>query len=296
MLPFALSWLLRGRYDIVHIQKPYDLPAGALARLSGAALLFGCHGKDFWLGDRLFVRFVDGSVAASRFNALQVRERYGIEPVVVYNGVNLDLFTPEGEGDAGVLAALGIEPSTPESPALLYAARLVRWKGCEYLIKALPLITPASTQVWIAGEGPYRRELEKLARELGVDGRVRFLGKIDQGTLAALYRSCAALVATSFVNETFGMALGEARACGTPVIASRFGGFKEVVVDGVTGLLYRPQDPLDLAAKVNALLADPERQARMGAAGRERVLTTFSWRAVADRLEEVYRCLAPSST
>src|SRR5205085_1161553 len=55
MAPFALPALLRGRFDIVHIQKPYDLPVGALARLSGAKLVFGCHGKDFWPGDRLFI-------------------------------------------------------------------------------------------------------------------------------------------------------------------------------------------------------------------------------------------------
>src|SRR6476660_7497897 len=86
MAPFALPALLRGKFDIVHIQKPYDLPVGALAKLSGAKLLFGCHGKDFWPGDRLFTRFVDGSVAASRFNAGQVNSRYKIKPTVVYNG------------------------------------------------------------------------------------------------------------------------------------------------------------------------------------------------------------------
>jgi glycosyltransferase involved in cell wall biosynthesis len=131
---------------------------------------------------------------------------------------------------------------------------------------------------------------------MGVAERVRFLGKVEQADLAALYRSCAMLVATSFVNETFGMALCEAMACGAAVVASDFGGFKEVVDDGVTGLLARPQDPADLAAKINRLLADPPLARRMGAEGRRKVLTTYSWEAVANRLEEVYRCLARSST
>src|SRR3954467_14218145 len=107
MVPFALVPLVAGRFDIVHIQKPYDLPVGAVARLSGAKLLFGCHGKDFWPGDRLFVRFVDGSVSASRYNASQVKARYGLDPVVVYNGVDLAHFTPEGVGDSDVLARHG---------------------------------------------------------------------------------------------------------------------------------------------------------------------------------------------
>jgi glycosyltransferase involved in cell wall biosynthesis len=296
LVPAALGPLLRGKFDIVHIQKPYDLPVGALARLGGAKLLFGCHGKDFWPGDRFFVRFVDGAVSASRYNAQQVHQRYGIDPVVVYNGVDLSLFGPEGTGDAEVLARHGLERSSPESPALLYAGRLVRWKGVEYLLKALPTLRPSNTRLWIAGEGPYEQTLQTMARDLGIEDRVHFLGRLEQSDLAALYRSCALLVATSFVNETFGMALCEAMACGTAVVASDFGGFREVVEEGVTGLLFRPQDPGDLALRVNRLLADPALAREMGEAGRERVLGTFSWDAVADRLEEVYKCVARSST
>ncbi|HEX8231052.1 MAG TPA: glycosyltransferase family 4 protein [Chloroflexia bacterium] len=296
MAPFALPALFGGRFDIVHIQKPYDLPVGALARLSGAKLLFGCHGKDFWPGDKLFVRFAGGSVSASHFNAEQVQARYGIDPVVVYNGVDLERFTPEGPNDAQVLAAYGLTRSTTEAPAILYAGRLVRWKGVEYLIKAMTEIVPENTVLWIAGEGEYGPVLQKMAAELGVDDRVRFLGRLGQDELAALYRNCAMLVATSFVNETFGMALCEAMACGTPVVASDFGGFREVVVEGETGFRVSPQDPRDLAVKITALLASPQLRDRMGQAGRRRVLDMFSWKAVADRLEEVYRCLAPSST
>ncbi len=113
MVPAALPALLRGKFDVVHIQKPYDLPVGALAKLSGAKLLFGCHGKDFWLGDRLFVRFADGSVSASRYNASQVKERYGIEPVVVYNGVDLSRFTPEDKGDAAILSKYNLQRIDP---------------------------------------------------------------------------------------------------------------------------------------------------------------------------------------
>lgn len=295
MVPLALPALLAGRYDIVHIQKPYDLPTGALSKLSGAKLLFGCHGKDFWPGDRLFVRWADASVSASHYNAAQVRKRYGIDPIVVYNGVDLELFKPQPDNDAAVLTEYGLT-ETPAHTALLYAGRLVRWKGVEYLIRALPMLNPTSTPLWIAGEGPYEDELRALAAKLGVTERVHFLGRVEQSKLAALYRSCATLVATSFVNETFGMALCEAMACGAPVVASNFGGFREVLLDGETGLLARPQDPADLARKINILLADRARATSMGEAGMQRVNDLFSWRAVADRLEEVYRCLAPSST
>jgi glycosyltransferase involved in cell wall biosynthesis len=179
---------------------------------------------------------------------------------------------------------------------LLYASRLVRWKGGEYVIQALPLLEPPGAQLWVAGEGPYEQDLRALASRLGVAERIRWLGRVEQAKLAALYRSCSMLVAASFVNETFGMALCEAMACGAPVVASDFGGFREVVVDGETGLLARPQDAPDLARKVTTLLAGPEIARRLGESGRTRVHDFFSWRAVGDRLEEVYRCLAPSST
>ncbi|HET9495001.1 MAG TPA: glycosyltransferase family 4 protein [Chloroflexia bacterium] len=295
MAPFALVPLLRGRYDVVHIQKPYDLPVGAISRLSGAKLLFGCHGKDFWPGDRLFIRFVDGSVSASEFNAAQVHERYGIDPLVVYNGVDLDRFTPDSAGDAEVLERLGLRV-VQDRPALLYAGRLIKWKGVEYLLRALPRLREPWSVLWVAGEGPYEDDLRRIAHDVGVEDRVVFLGKVEQTDLAALYRSAGMLVATSFVNETFGMALCEAMACKAPVVASDFGGFREVVVDGKTGLLARPQDPVNLAAKIDSLLADPPLRTRMGAAGRERVLAMFSWEAVAARLEEVYGCLQTSST
>jgi D-inositol-3-phosphate glycosyltransferase len=293
MAPFTLPALLSGRFDIVHIQKPYDLPVGALARLSGAKLLFGCHGKDFWTGDRLFARAADGSVSASRFNAAQVRERYGISPTVVYNGVDLSLFTPEDHGDAEVLDRLGLEAPTETQPTILYAGRMIRWKGVEYLIKALPAIEPPDTVLWLAGEGEYRPTLERIASELGVSHRIRFLGKVEQSDLAALYRQTCLLVATSFVNETFGMALCEAMACGTPVVASNFGGFREVVIEGETGYLTRPQDPNDISLKINKLLADPTRIEAMGAAGRRFVVDNFSWHAVAARVEAVYNRLKP---
>src|SRR4051794_9798121 len=188
MAPFALPALIAGRYDVGHIQKPYDLPVGALAKPAGARLLFGCHGKDFWPGDRAFVRLVDGSVSASRFNAAQVHARYGIRPVVVYNGVDLSIFNPEGPDDPSVLAGHGLERSTPDNSAVLYAGRLVRWKGVEYLLQAMPVLEPNNSRLWIAGEGPYRDTLENMARELGVADRVRFLGRLEQADLAALYR------------------------------------------------------------------------------------------------------------
>src|SRR3712207_1082426 len=107
--------------------------------------------------------------------------------------------------------------------------------------------------------------------------------------------------ATVFVAPSFYEPLGivnlEPAACGTAVVASAVGGIPEVVADGRTGLLV-PYDPDDaaafesgLAARVTELLHDPERAARMGAAGRERALAEFGWPAIAQQTVDVYRAV-----
>jgi glycosyltransferase involved in cell wall biosynthesis len=291
----GLPYLLIHRYDIVHIQKPYDLPVAAVSRLVGTKAIFGCHGKDFWLGDRLFTRAMNAAVSCSAYNAGQIRARYGISPEVIYNGVDTTQFQPAPPPDmAATLAALGLVPPAgqPRPPTILFAGRLVRWKGVEYLIEALAQLRTPGAQVWIAGSGPYQPELEALAARLGVTERVRFLGTLPTDQLTALYHAADLLAATSFVNETFGIAPAEAMACARPVVASRFGGFPEVVEDGVTGYLVRPQDPADLARCIDVLLADPAHAAAMGEAGLARVRRLFTWEAVVDRLERVYRRVA----
>jgi glycosyltransferase involved in cell wall biosynthesis len=131
--------------------------------------------------------------------------------------------------------------------------------------------------------------LEEAARTAGLAERVRFLGPVPHEELPRLLAVSDVLVATSFASETFGIALVEAQACGVPVVASRFGGFPEVVRDGETGLLVPPQDPAALAAALRALLPDSGRRRRMGEAGRRWVAEQFHWERVAERVLEAYQ-------
>lgn len=117
---------------------------------------------------------------------------------------------------------------------------------------------------------------------------MRFLGSLPRERLPAIYAAADLLLATSFASETFGIGLVEAQACGLPVVASRFGGFPEVVDEGRTGLLVPPRDPAALAAAVRTLLDDPDRRRAMAAAA-PLWAAQFSWSAVADRVEAAYR-------
>lgn len=279
----TLPLLLRERYDVLHIQKPYDLPMALLVRaLTHTKVVFGCHGEDFFPGDRPLGRRADVAVSCSAFNAATVEQHYGIRPRVIYNGFDADLFSPQ-EPDP----ALRKEYAPGGEGIVLYAGRLIPWKGVQYAITAMREVPGAV--LLVAGEGHYRPELEQLAQAEGVAGQVRFLGVIPHEQLPRLLAVTDVLVATSFASETFGIALVEAESCQVPVVASHFGGFPEVVQDGVTGLLVPPQDAQALALALRELLADPARRRQMGQAGRRWVHERFHWERVAERVLEAYQ-------
>ena len=105
--------------------------------------------------------------------------------------------------------------------------------------------------------------------------------------LPAIHAGCDAFVAPAVGQESFGVSLVEAMAAGLPVVASDIPGYREVVTDGVEGLLVPPRDPEALAAGLVRVLRDPELAARLGEAGRDRA-RAFDWPIVVDRLEELY--------
>jgi D-inositol-3-phosphate glycosyltransferase len=274
----ALPELIAGGYDIIHIQKPYDLGPALLARrFGGARVVLGCHGEDFYPGDTLLAPRIDAAVSCSRFNARTVATRYGFEPVVVFNGIDTSLFRPTAP-DPNIVRTDG-------TPLLLWVGRLQPWKGVDVALHALQEIPRA--HLMIVGDGETRADLERLAQELGLAERVRFLGALPRERLPSIYAAADLLLATSFASETFGIGLVEAQACGLPVVASRFGGFPEVIDEGHTGLLVPPRDPTALAAAVRTLLNDPERRRAMAAAA-PGWAAQFSWSAVVDRIEAVY--------
>ncbi|NJN17797.1 MAG: glycosyltransferase family 4 protein, partial [Oscillochloris sp.] len=202
----ALPELTRGGYDIIHIQKPYDMGPALLARaLGGPKLILGCHGEDFYRGDRLLAPQMDAAVSCSHFNAATVARRYPLCPEVVFNGIDTALFSP-GPADPGLRETLNLPAGTP---LLLFVGRLQPWKGVETAIRALAQI-PAATLL-IAGDGEDRSRLERITAELKLSARVRFLGSVERRTLPQIYRSADLLLATSHASETFGIGPVEAQ-------------------------------------------------------------------------------------
>jgi glycosyltransferase involved in cell wall biosynthesis/Na+/melibiose symporter-like transporter len=211
---------------------------------------------------------------------------------LVYNGIPLERFTP-GNPPADLRAKLRL---TAEHEVVCVVGRLAPWKGHRTLLEALAtlrrrrpraaLIVVGEVAFWDAA---YETELHELARSLGLEDCVRWVGFRED--VPDLLRLCDVFVLPS-VDEPFGRALIEAMAVGKPVIATRSGGVPEVVLDGETGLLVQPGNVAELAAAMERLLTDRELAARMGAAGLARARECFDVRRVVAMIEALYAKLA----
>lgn len=279
---FALPTLLRSKYDIIHIQKPYDLPTVVGVRLArGSKLLFGCHGTDYYPGDKTLARYADGAVSCSQFNASQIRDHYGFKPIVVFNGFEPRIFHP-----APCDPALRSRYAAPSDSVLLFAGRLIRWKGIHNLLEALARLD-LDVKLLIAGDGEDRSFLERRAKDLGISARVFFLGRVEQEDLARFYLISDLVVLPSLAHETFSIVACEALASERPVVGTTVGGIPELVHE-----LVPPDDPAALADKIRSLLADPAGRAETARKGREYVFANLTWEATTLRVLDVYRRLA----
>ncbi len=210
---------------------------------------------------------------------------------VVHMGTDPSQFRPGVE-----TAALRKRVDLPDGGTrwLVTVARLEQIKGIDTVIQALPAILEREPDVGyvIAGRGPDRERLEKLAHKLGVADRVRFLGLVGDQDLPAVYNLGSVYLGMSrrvgrMDVEGFGISLVEASACGLPVVAGNSGGIPDAVRDGETGILVPPEDPAALADAVCRVLADRGLASQLGQNGRRAVETHFNWDRVVRDLRAI---------
>ena len=187
---------------------------------------------------------------------------------VHYTGVDLDRF--ELADRAAAKEALGFE-----GPVVLCVGALIPRKGQELLVQALPRL-PGITLLF-AGQGQYRRALEKQAEELAVDRRIGFLGSVPHDRLPRIY-AAADVMALPSSSEGLANAWVESLACGTPIVITDVGGARELLDRPEAGKIV-DRDPEAIAAAIGEILYNPpEREAVRDAALR------FTWEANADLL------------
>ena len=198
----------------------------------------------------------------------------------------------------GVSPSLALSSEAPRAASaalrLLFVGRLVYYKGLDVLLHAVSRSADRPVRLTIVGDGPLRTDLENLATRLGVQDRVELTGGVDDEVLLELYRSHDVFVMPSGSRaETFGMAMCEAMAAGLPAISTNVGtGTDWVNLDGVTGLVVPPGDPVALAGALRTLADDAGLRARFGRAARERARQEFSFERHVDGLVEVYEAVA----
>ena len=243
--------------DLLHA---HWLPAGWVASRSGKPYVVQVWGTDVELARRApwlvrgVLRRAKLVIAASTALA-QAASLLGARDVrVIPSGVDLP-------------AEIGPEADPPE---VLYAGRLSEEKGVLELVEAT-----RGMRLVVAGDGPLRARVP-AAR-----------GFVPNDELQGLYAR-AAVVTCPSRREGFGVACLEAMAHGRPVVATRVGGLRDLVVDGETGLVVPPRDPEALRAALRRLIADPDLRRRLGAAGRQRARERFSWDAVTSAVVDAY--------
>lgn len=174
---------------------------------------------------------------------------------------------------------------------VLFAGRVVKPKGLDVLIRAMGAI---DAELVVCGDGMQLPAMRRLARRVGVERRVRFDGWLDAEQLARELAEASVVAIPSLWPEPFGLVGIEALAAGRPVVASLTGGIPDWLDDGVTGVGVRPGDVRGLARALDELLADPERQRELGAAGRQMVAARFSPERHVEALLEGYRAARAS--
>lgn len=221
-------------------------------------------------------------IAVSNFARQTIEQFTGVSERlrVVPNGVDVDLF--QRSPDFG--------PSDPDQ--LLYVGFMRRIKGIDILLRAMAQVVKQRPEVRLVlvGGGIYRdskaqeSELRELARELGLENNVDFVGVKTPGEVARYMCESSLLVLPSR-TETFGAVLIEALACGTPVVATRCGGTEDIVTDDV-GRLVEKENPGELARAIMDVMAHREQFDPVVL--RKHALRNFSWEEVARRTRELY--------
>ena len=265
----------------VHCHFALSAPRVAyfLRKLNGNPYTFTAHAKDIYLKSTkrwLLRRKIEesrGVVTVCDFNRNYLLAGHakglGDRIVRIYNGIDLDAFTPA-------------DPARRREGVILSVSRLVPKKGVDVLLKACAELRQRGIafECRICGEGSERPALERLAAELGLGESVVFLGMLPQTEVRRELSECTLLAAPSMEAadgnlDALPTSLIEAIATGTPCVSTTVTGIPEIVTDGEQGLLVAPGDEGALADALERLLHDPVMRAEMARKGRERAHERF---------------------
>ncbi|CDZ62981.1 Glycosyltransferase, family 1 [Neorhizobium galegae bv. orientalis] len=265
------------------------LPVGLICKLLSPRikLVLFVHGDEVWndpayrrmrFYEPLMARAFSRIASVSAFTASRMQEAFKLphEKFTLFpNAIDDDIDRQPQKSGCNILTVTRLD-------------RQDRGKNIDALIKAVALFKRRNVEcvLRIVGEGPLRSELASLARELAVEERVEFLGRVSDARLAEAYAQ-ACLFAMPSSKEGFGIVFLEAWLHGLPVICGTQDAAVEIVTDGIDGYAVNPWDIEALAAKIGMLLAHPDMAAAMGEAGADKVRSRYLMEHFKGNLEKI---------
>ncbi len=282
--------------DVVHAH--WWLPSGWFASRGSAPYLITCHGSDVRLLERSPLLRAMALRAFGRAARITTVSRF------LAGDIRRLLPTLEAEVqvtpmpvDVAAFSGTRVSPGIP--PRILFAGNLVPSKGVDVLLRAGSELQRRGVQfqLRIVGEGPLRSQLQALANEVGIAGRVTWSPFVPQTQMPSEYAAAAVTVLPSRGHaEGLGLTLVEALLAGSAVVGSAAGGIPEVVIHERTGLIARDGDPVDLADQLQRMLGDPDLRDRLAQSGRNHVLGTYAPDVAIGRFLDIYHAAADAHT
>ncbi len=229
---------------------------------------------------RFGTRWIDRVITVSEDNRGHLSRIHGVPPGKI-RVVHIGIPEPERDAEGDIRGELNL---TRDAILLVIAGKLEERKGHDTLFDALVRL-PARVHLLIVGEGELRPLLERAVAELGIGGRIHFLGR--RNDVAAILRCADIMVHPSRMDAT-PYVIVEALAAGLPVVASNVYGIPELIEDGVSGILVPPEDGSALARAVASLVDDSGRRRRIGEAARSRFEARFTIQTHVRKTVSVY--------
>lgn len=314
--PLSFAWccfhlIPRGGHDLVHTQA-------RIFRYDVVTLGVGCHkafldaigidperSRDKWFHRAVLhierKMFMPGNyrriITNSNKCRLELARHYNVpeaDVTVVHNGVDHEAFSPQVRAGlrAVARAELGLEP---DETAVLLVGTGFEHKGLETLIRAAGVLNARKPslllRVLVVGGGK-TKEYRKMASDLGVDGRIVWLGRAEN---IAKYYAAADVFALPTRYDAFSNSTLEALAFGLPVVTTCTNGASEILTDGENALIIPPNDPEALADRLGMLLEEEGLRERLGSAGRKAV-EPYTWRRTAEQTMAVYENVLSNRT
>ena len=282
---------------------PLGLLAPVLRRAGVTKIIALTHGHEVWWSKvwpftwamKSIARNVDHLTYLGEFTRQAISRTINSSAqsamVKIAPGIDTDHFAPTDSSE--LTSELGLT----DKKVIVSVGRLVHRKGQDVLIEAMPHLLKEIPDVHLVliGEGPYRGYLETRVKNLGIDSKVTFIGRITYVDLPRYICLGEVFVMPSRSRlaglevEGLGIVYLEASACGLPVIAGDSGGAPDAVVEGVTGLVVNGKDQHALATSIAALLNDQERAREMGRKGREWVIDQWRWEIWSEKFRELLK-------